>query len=242
MTQPPDRARLSIVGYFALFCLVMFGMYSPLLAQEQDPYTVDPASRLKASLPVAYGLILTGTYPFVGGTTSDFYDYESQFFFSIQAYYDTWQLGYSHKPYGNTFSLTFRSVGRDPFVGWYIEYGSQTVRQQLVLDSIEYLFSRTLYGIGSRYTNGYGKETKFQFSSGLSGGIASVDDVDERLDVYLSCDLGVGARIPIGISGLSLGVYGMATLYPSSHNISAESALDYELGGYASFGLNFSGN
>lgn len=241
MLRYPGRTWLPFTKILSLFYIYLFGIHFSLYAQKRDQYIDDPAKWPTASQPVSYGFIVSGLYPFVGTTNSDNYEYRSQLYYCFQAYYDTWMFGYTHKTYGDIFSLIFRSVGRDVYSGWNIEYGKQPVRQKLT-DTSEYRFSRTLYGLGWRYIKGYDTTTKFQISTAISGGFATTTDSIPDVSTYIAWEFGAGARVPIGISGLSLGILGSVTILPDPYAIHDASNLNFEIGMYTSLGLNFTGN
>jgi len=238
MTRSPARSRSSVACFILLVHACLFLLYLPLHAQQQDPYTTAPEARTTSSSPTLYGLIVSGLYPLFGTTSSDNYDYGSQLYYRIQAYYDAWQVGLARKPYGRVVALTFRSIGHDAYSGWELEYGTQSGIQTLT-DSSEFRFSRTLYGFGWRYMNGYDTTRTQHTFAAISAGAASLNDSLSDVTIFMAGEFGLGNRIPMGGSSLSVDLFILLTSMPDPHAIHDATIGTFEIGLRASLALNF---
>lgn len=158
----------------------------------KDPYTIDDNRRVYAGLPVPFGIILDSKLPIT--STAAYYPSPGTTF-GADFYYDAWQIGFHHMDYGNMVRLGARSLGRDPWTGWYIEYGPATVNRG------DTSFSYQSLGIGAHWTWLWGKKTQYGLTIGLAGGSTSGKGWNGS---YEYASIGFEVRVPISSYALTL--------------------------------------
>lgn len=246
-SAPPFFRKISTrLRHHSLTLCVCTLIATPLAAQTKDPYTEKPQNRTSASLPLAAGLIVSANYPLWGTDIASESDnaFKKSLRYEIAAYIDAWQVAFSHKSYGSIFSIVPRSVGRDTYYSWSVQYGWQSVTDARAFGSDSGKeFSRTIYALGFHYSTGYDRKVKTAFYSEmvLGAGIGDVAQGEtEAIESYLLLGIegGVGVRVPIGISGVTLGAYGGLSMGPPEERISGDPAFLLELGLRVSGALN----
>lgn len=226
----------SLLFLFLLLCSAIAS------AQDADPYTLDPEKRSSASTPIPAGVIVNLAYPLWGTVIADQGDQDVELDkflrYEIFGYIDAWQVGYLHQVYGDAFVFMPRTIGRDAYEGWYFLLGSQSGKQASAQFPTGVEFGRTIYGLGSRLTGGYDDKVGFSYDIDFMLGYASGNDVivgdsviGETGSSFLIKTTGsVGARIPVGISGMSIGAYGDLLFYPHQDDINGDLFIHIELG------------
>ena len=199
-----------------LWCLIVgMGILVPTYkanaqapGSPKDPFYVHLKDRAYSETPVPCGIIV-GLNPELSASV------KSRFNYSVDGYYDAWQLGYHSEDYGNVVKLQLRSLGRDEASGFYIEYGSGNS----YIDSSSSLedggnstvatnatYSVGLIGAGVNYMIGFGgKGVRFEYLLDVGVGQASGTLAgSDAGGVYVHGAIGAGARIPISTMALSL--------------------------------------
>ena len=233
----PSLLRIGVVFLLYSVCLT-----STSFAQEEDPYTIPPEERRTASTPLPAGVIINLSYPVWGAAVDNEadqgVDIEKFLRYDIFGYVDGWQLGYSRQPYGTAWTIMPRSIGRDAYTGWYFLLGSQSGEQASAQFPNGVDYSRTMYGFGSKIVSGFDTEVKFAYEIDVLIGVAIGNDIviDDEVtgeagsNFVLKTGGSVGARIPVGISGTTLGAYGDLLVFPDPNNINGNLLLQIELG------------
>ena len=231
--------RALTLGILFFLCL---GFAVPSSAQDEDPYTLDPVNRASASTPIPGGIIVNVGYPLIGTILQDNSDQtkniEKFVRYDIYGYIDAWQLGYSHQAYGDAFTIMQRSIGRDTYTGWYFLLGSQSGSQASAQFPLGIDFGRTIYGFGTQTTGGHSSELSFTYNFDVLIGVAIGDDImrndtvlgEVGSNLLLKTGGSVGARVPFGISGISLTAFGDILFYPDPNDINGGGLMQLEIG------------
>lgn len=227
---------------FGMLFLFFLGFSVPSSAQDEDPYAIDPAKRASASTPIPGGIIVHVGYPLVGTILENNSDQarniEKFVRYDIYGYIDAWQLGYSHQAYGDAFTLMQRSIGRDSYTGWYFLLGSQSGRQASAQFPLGIDYGRTIYGFGTQTAGGHDSKLSFSYNFDVLLGVAIGDDImrgdtvvgEVGSNLLLKTGGSVGARMPFGISGISLTAYGDILFYPDPDDINGDGLMQLEIG------------
>lgn len=199
ITMEQHHLSIKHVGRFLLFTYILLTNASTLTAQsesEEDPFNIDFNLRSKSSLPTPYGIIIGGLlYPLNSiKTTNPIFPFN----FNIHAYYDAWQIGYDIRHYGNFYSVTLRSLGRDPYYGWFIEYSHDEI--EIENSSKKTILKGSATGIGFKLSTDKFFQNDFIISTGVTFGIIDHGGEIPYFEIYG----GLGTRIPYGISGIKI--------------------------------------
>ncbi len=234
--------------FFSLLFLLSLSLSGQLYSQEpntaQDPVLENYKEMESAQMPALGGMMIDASYPLTLEVYELIDEYQDEFVvlrYGIQFYYDTWQVGYSNKEYGNLFNITARFLGRDAYSGLYFEFG-QSFDLPRTDGRIE---SGMIYGIGNAGQLGYGPDAKLSSIWDVSSGVFIVDDLSY---LYINVLLGGGYRIPISSTAayvhliLRLNFNPQDERYFQSPNAEIETdfvGILYSIGLKVSYAINF---
>lgn len=176
---------------------------------QQDKFALKPEEWKSANLPTPFGLIASFGYPVFGGPNKNS-GFSDRIAFGIDGYYDTWLVGYHQTEHGAGFRISPRSVGRELYNGWYLEFGSRNYSQNYTITSIDNQTSTAVRATSaSTYVIGYTTMKAFSNAStslmggyGVALGYASGTAGDSFGMAEAEYD--VGFRVPIDKNGLNL--------------------------------------
>jgi hypothetical protein len=171
-----------------------------------DPQLAELESRESAEMPVPFGVIVSAMNPIYNtevelrGFTSLAYDF--------MLYYDTWQLGYAHKEYGDAFMLMARTFGRDDYGGLYFEYGNSTDFQTKSKEDSgitkDEFGKFPFYGIGLHGQSGFDSSFSWSGYWDIAFGVYAMDESPK----YFNLEVGFGMRLPISTTAVYLHLIG----------------------------------
>lgn len=195
-TPMPIIKHRSLVWKYLFVILLVAAPLSASRAQApnspKDPYNIEVDRRVTAGTPVPYGIILDARLPYVISFTRD---PSPGITGGADFYYDAWQIGVHKTDYGFVGRLGGRTVARDWWGGWYVEFGAGNA------GTSDSSYPSTLYGGGYHNAWLFGKGVmygpEFTFAAGGSSGSGWSDS-------YIYFTLGMDIRIPIGTSALQL--------------------------------------
>ena len=198
--------RLLLSAAFAiLYCFT-----TEVQAQtSQDKFAVKPEEWKSANLPTPYGFIASFGYPVFGGPNKNL-GFGDRVAFGIDAYYDTWLLGYHQTEHGAGFRISPRSIGRELFSGWYIELGSRNYSQNYTVTSVDNQTTTAVRSTSaSTYVVGYTAMKAISNSStslmgGYAIGVGYASGTGGDSFVLAEAEYDVGVRVPIEKNGLNL--------------------------------------
>lgn len=220
--------------HITIGCLTLLLNSLTLHAQDEDPLAVEPIDRYKASLPTPYGFVASAAN-FVYGYQTD--DADAKLRIGIDAYYDTWQVGFHREQYGNVFRLMTRSVGRDfASYGFFALAGWRS--QDILIDGgYDSEDKPIIINQGSRAKSVYG--AGFRYGSGYSGRLSFIWGFETFLTTAgIGMELPLGLRIPMNQHAVQISVIPSLMAYAVDKPASSEEDENEDTAGIIGFWLS----
>lgn len=183
----------------------------------KDPFGIDIIDRASASTPLTYGIIGAFSYPAFQRAATDLAEPVKFSKFEAQVYFDAWQFGFARRIYGDVFQFTARTVGRDVYSGWFVEYGSAdlgAVPVQSQNGEIMEPRTATVYAVGMRAQSGYKNKLSFIYLSNFSFGARLGDQDDNKDGIFVGYSLGAGGRMPLPFGAVQVNALGDLVMLP----------------------------